>query len=239
MSILVSVLIPTKNRVDLLRRSMASLFDLSDDPGNIEVIVAHDDTDLPSIEYFSSSKWSTDCSAWGGSCRALPCPAWGYWELNRYYNIMAQQAQGQWFVIWNDDAVMLTQGWDQHIKKQNNFVGMLHMTTQNFKPNLTLFPIIPRVWNDLFGEISHTQITDTWIQNICHEAGAVLEIPVTVLHDRYDVTGNNLDQTYLDRRYNKKAFNHESMQLLRSQWAQRLKDYREQTNASVAMPHQT
>jgi hypothetical protein len=133
---------------------------------------------------------------------------------------------------------MLTQGWDQYISCHDDFVGMLHMTTQNFKPNLTLFPIIPRVWLELFGEISHTQITDTWIQNICHEAGAVMEIPVTVLHDRYDVTGNNLDQTYLDRRYNKKAFNHETMQALRLQWAERLKSYRKQTNAGVARPDQ-
>jgi len=58
-------------------------------------------------------------------------------------------------------------------------------------------------------------------------ADAVKSIPATVFHDRYDVTGNNLDDTYKNRWYNKKGYNHESMKLMRQQWAEKLKRCRE------------
>lgn len=239
METMISVLLPTRNRTALAHQSIASLFEHSANPAGVEIVIAYDMDDTSSADYFTSQEWHDNVKNWGGHCQILQCPTWGYWHLNRYYNAMALQARGQWFMIWNDDAVMKTFGWDQHIEANKDFVGMLHMTTQNFKPHLTLFPIIPKVWLELFGEISHTQITDTWIQNICNEADAVRDIPVEVFHDRYDVTGNNLDQTYLDRKYNKKEFNHELMEQLRSQWAQRLRHHREHNAACDAKPRQT
>lgn len=235
----ISVLLPTRKRTTLVQRSVESLFALSASPEQIEVVLAYDEDDAESDQYFNSPDWQSLVTSWRGHLQLLRCPPWGYWQLNRYYNFAASRAQGSWLVVWNDDAVMKTSNWDQQVVANQGFVGMLHMTTENFKPNLTLFPIVPRIWLDLFGEISHTQITDTWIQEICHEADAVRSIPVSVFHDRFDVTGNNLDQTYLDRRYNKKDFNHENMKRLRSEWAHRLKQYREHGDACDAKPHQT
>jgi hypothetical protein len=234
MTVLISVLLPTRNRIELAKRSVESLLSASANPTCIEIITAYDDDDLVSQTYFQSNNWASLVTAFGARNQNCCCPAWGYSQLNRYYTTMAKQAQGQWLMIWNDDAVMLTQGWDQHVRDNQDFVGMLHMNTENFKPNLTLFPLIPQVWIELFGEISQHQLNDSWIQDICHEANAVLEIPVNVFHDRYDVTGNNLDLTFQNRIYNKKMYNHETMRQIRSEWAGRLKDYREQTVACDA-----
>lgn len=229
--LLASILLPTRNRVELVHRSVQSLLDLSTDPSRIEIVTAYDLDDLTSHDYFQSDKWQQLINSSGASSQNLRCEPWGYSKLNRYYTAMAQQAQGSWFMIWNDDAVMRTQAWDQHLADNNDFVGMLHMTTENFKSSLTLFPLIPRVWMDLFGEISQHQLNDSWIQDICHEAGAVRSLPVTVFHDRYDVTGNNLDQTYQARRYDKKIYNHQHMQQIRSDWARRFRQHREDTAA--------
>lgn len=228
---LVSILLPTKNRVNLVERSITSLLENSTEPGQIEIVVAYDNDDTVSHTYFQSQQWKKLIDKFGASAKTCCCPAWGYSGLHHYYTTMAKQAQGQWFMIWNDDAVMLTTGWDQHISNNKDFVGMLHMTTENFKPSLTLFPLIPLVWLDLFGEISQHQLNDSWVQDICHEADAVLEIPVTVFHDRFDVTGNNLDDTYQNRRYDKKVYRHEDMQKIRSAWAQQLRLHREQIGA--------
>ena len=235
--ILVSVLLPTRNRIELVHRSVQSLLSKSLNPGRVEIITAYDEDDLASHNYFQGEQWRSLIKDFGAHSQVCCCPTWGYYELNRYYNAMAQQAHGQWFMIWNDDAVMLTSGWDQHVSDNQDFMGMLHMATENFKPTLTLFPLVSRIWLNLFGEISHHQITDSWIQDVCHQADAVREIPVSVFHDRYDVTGNNLDQTYLNRKYNKKGYNHESMQQVRSEWAQRFRQLRKQTIACDPMPH--
>jgi hypothetical protein len=234
MTPLISILLPTRNRTRLVYRSVESLLANSICPSRIEIVTAYDDDDLASREFFQSKEWQALIDRYSASSQTCCCPTWGYSQLNRYYTTMAKQSQGRWLMIWNDDAVMLTTSWDQAVADNQDFVGMLHMGTENFKPSLTLFPLIPKVWLDLFGEISQHQLNDSWIQDICHEAGAVREIPVSVFHDRYDVTGNNLDATFQNRQYGKKLYNHEDMKRVRSEWAQRLKKYREQTVACDA-----
>jgi len=231
---LVSVLVPTKNRTGLLARSVKSLIDNCADASQIEIVVAYDEDDLTTKNYLSSDAWQVLTQS--TNITTCLCPSWGYSGLNRYYTTMAQQSQAAWFMIWNDDAVMLTPQWDIHLEQHKDFVGMLHMVTENFKPSLCLFPLIPRIWLELFGEISQHQLNDSWIQDICTQANAVRSIPVTVFHDRYDVTGNNLDDTYKKRRYDKKIYNHESMQKIRADWSRRLIEYREQIAACEPKP---
>jgi hypothetical protein len=237
--ILISVLLPTRNRVSLVQRSVQSLLSLSQCPESIEIVTAYDDDDTASVDYFTGSKWPALLDSYGALGRACCCPSWGYSGLHRYYTEIAKRSHGRWLMIWNDDAVMLTPNWDQHVRDCQEFIGMLHMTTENFKKDLTLFPLIPRTWLDLFGEISLHQLNDSWIQEVCRQADAVQAIPVTVFHDRFDVTGNNLDATYQNRRYDKKMFYHESMLQIRSQWAEQLKTYRKQIAACYARLHQT
>ena len=225
--ILVSVLLPTRQRTKMVENSVRSLLKSCADPSQIEIVVAYDNDDHESKKYFTSSAWKDFMRDLGSSYHTMSCEPWGYANLNKYYNAMALASRGKWLLIWNDDALISSSGWDQQIQEHQDFVGMLHMTTTNFKSNLTLFPLIPRKWLELFGEISPQQITDSWIQDICHLADAVKSIPATVFHDRYDVTGNNLDDTYKNRWYNKKGYNHESMKLMRQQWAEKLKQYRE------------
>ena len=132
-------------------------------------------------------------------------------------------------MLWNDDALMSSEGWDTRIQEVKDFVGLLHMTTDNFKKSLTLFPLVPDTWLDLFGSFGHTP-TDSWIQDVCTQASAVRNIDVHVLHDRYDVTGNNKDLTYLNRRpkESQRIYKSNEMQKLRHEWACRLNEYKTQ-----------
>lgn len=237
--LLVSVLMPTRGRVELARRSIESLLNNCADASRVEIMVAYDNDDTDSANYFTSPRWTELITSHGARSKVLSCEPWGYAGLHRYYTAMARQAQGEWFMIWNDDAVMQSRDWDQHLADNRNWIGLLHMYTANFKPTLTLFPLIPRVWLDLFGEISLHQLNDSWIQDVCHQADAVKHMPVSIFHDRYDVTGNNLDETYARRRYDKKIYNHESMQAVRAEWAQRLRQYRQQNCACDTRPDLT
>ena len=51
----ISILLPTRERTQLVEKSIKSLLDLATDPSNIEILIAYDDDDQLSREYFNSS----------------------------------------------------------------------------------------------------------------------------------------------------------------------------------------
>ena len=223
---LVTVMMPTRQRIELAKRSIASLLDNAHTPGNIEIYVAIDNDDTHSIEYFNSDAWQEFISSRGSSTKIFITEPWGYANLHNYYNSMALQAHGDWLLVWNDDTIMQSQDWDLSVEANRNFVGMLHMVTENYRPKFALFPLIPKVWIELFGAVSLSNSNDSWIHHICLEADAIKIIEPTVFHDRYDLTGNNLDQVYLDRPNQKKKYKSAEMVQLRKQWAEKFLSYK-------------
>ena len=222
---LITVMLPTRHRTPLVERSVQSLLALADDPTQIEIAVAYDQDDTQSHDYFASAEWTALITTYGAHFQKHQTPQWGYQELHNYYNLLATHAQGKWLLIWNDDALMKSAGWDSMIKQEQDYMGMLHMITENYRPKFALFPLIPRKWIDIFGSVSLSNSNDSWIHHICLEAKAIKMIDAVVFHDRADLTGNNLDQTYLNRTNQKKLYKSEPMRQLRHEWAQRLIEY--------------
>jgi len=225
---LVTVLLPTRHRTSLVERTVRSLLDQASNPAQIEIAVAYDEDDTESHDYFGSATWTTLVADYGSGLQVHKTPAWGYQELHQYYNLLADHAQGKWLLVWNDDALMKSAGWDSMVQQEQDYMGMLHMVTENYRPKFALFPLIPRKWVDLFGSVSLSNSNDSWIHHICLEANAIKLIDAVAFHDRADLTGNNLDQTYLNRTNQKKLYKSESMRQIRHEWAQRLIEYRAQ-----------
>jgi len=228
---IISVLIPTRKRTELVEKSVKSLLEKAADPSCIEIMIAYDQDDDVSQQYFESEQWVQIISSSGALCQVLQTPVWGYQCLHKYYNHLAEKSQGNWLLIWNDDAVMQSAGWDDHVKANQDFVGMLHMITENYRAKFCLFPLIPRAWLDIFGYVGEIPV-DSWIHHICMEAHAIRIIEPTVYHDRYDMTGQNCDETYLNRDPGaiKKKYKSQESQALRKEWTQRLIQYRAALN---------
>lgn len=224
-NILITVMLPTRQRTQLVHRSVKSLLDNATNPTAIEICVAYDNDDIESKNYFASSEWLDLIAGYRANAQTFETPPWGYIELHNYYNLLAQQALGKWLFLWNDDAVMQSKGWDLEVRTNQDFLGMLHMGTQNFSSSLTLFPLIPKTWIDVFGTLSLCNLCDSWIQDICTEANAVKSIAAEIFHDRYDVTGNNNDLTYQNRSYQKKIYKSDAMRAVRSEWAKKFTNY--------------
>jgi len=223
---LLTVLLPTRQRVQLVERSVRSLLSTAHNPANIEIAVAIDQDDTESKQYFESSAWHNLVDQYRSKFQVFETPPWGYAELHNYYNLLARNARGNWLMVWNDDAIMKTNDWDSCVERHNGYVGMLHMVTENYREKFALFPIIPRVWLDIFGCVSLSNSNDSWIQHICLEAQAIQRIEPIVYHDRFDISGNNNDQTYQNRTNQKKIYKSEPMRQLRKQWAEKLIEYR-------------
>jgi hypothetical protein len=192
----ISVLLPTRGRTDSLLRSVMSLITNSTAPEQVEFLLAFDNDDVESFAWFQENIAPAINSA-GSVYACYGYEPIGYIRLNEYVNSLAEHADGEWLLFWNDDAVMQTAGWDQVISAHTEF-AVLRMPSHNQHP-YAIFPIVPRQWLDICGYLSKHQLSDAWISQIAYLLDIMVDVPIKVLHDRYDITGNNNDLTYKKR----------------------------------------
>ncbi len=214
----ISVLLPTRGRTDVLKHSLLSLIENSANCRQVEYLLAFDNDDLESVEWFQNNI-AEHIDRAGSLYTCLGFEPQGYENLHQYVNQLAKSAAGRWLFFWNDDAVMSTAGWDQIIADHDDF-AVLRVLTHDQHP-YAIFPIVPREWFEILGYLSQHQLSDAWISHIGYMMDIVKTIPVDVLHDRYDLTGNNQDQTFKNRRVfegnvnDPRDFNHPSQRVQR------------------------
>lgn len=188
---MISVLVPTRKRPELLERSLASLIATSD-VGDLEILLALD----PDDEVPSRCVREPFDSVWVAPER------YGYARLNEYFNALAARASGDWIMLWNDDAVMLTPGWDAVIEALPANILVADLYSEGHSPMLCTFPVIRREAIEVVGGMSpYTQHCDTYWQEVGRLTGTIQYLPdVQVRHDRFDMTGCNDDDTYREGR---------------------------------------
>ena len=193
----IAILLATRGRQEPLMRSLQSLVDLADNAKRIQFMLAFDRDDAVGIDYFVSTvqPWMDQQ---GLRYHAEVFEPMGYINLHKYNNAMAAKTASDWLVIWNDDAVMETQGWDTVIASYTGQFQLLAFHTHRDHP-YSIFPIVPRAWFDLLGYISPHPTQDGWVSQQAYMLDIWQRIPVNVLHDRYDLTGNNADETFRNR----------------------------------------
>ncbi len=183
----ISVLLPSRHRPESLRESVASLLDLAQEPGRVEVLVAADPDDPATKQAVISV---------AARCWVAP-ERFGYHRFHEYINRLADLAQGDWLFLWNDDARMLTEGWDARIREAP--AGVL-WPRHNDSPFLNVFPVVHRRFVELTGHFSLSNHADSWVQDVAQAAGIHHRIDVEALHDRHDLTGGHDDEVYREAR---------------------------------------
>jgi hypothetical protein len=193
----ISILLPTRGRSDMLERSVRSLIELADCPGMVQLMFGFDRDDSIGIECFTKDlqPWLADNNV---KYKAMLFDPLGYIRLNEYVNALALASAGRWLVFWNDDAVMETPNWDSEIMQYDGQFKLLAFHTHNDHP-YSIFPIVPRRWLEVLGYLSPHQISDAWLSQQAYMLDIWQRIPVHVLHDRHDLTGNNNDTTFQNR----------------------------------------
>lgn len=194
----ISILLPTRGRTKQLDRSISSLLDSADDPASLQWLLGFDNDDTKSYKWFEKNI-APKIDQSGGEYTCMGFVPMGYENLQKYVNSLASKADGDWFVFWNDDAVMETKGWDTEIVSHTGTFCLQAFDTHNKHP-YSIFPIVPRKWYELIGHLSLHQLNDAWLSQIAWMLDIVKQIPVKVLHDRADLTGNNKDATFRNRR---------------------------------------
>lgn len=193
----IAMLLATRGRTDSLGRSVRSLINLADHPERLQLMFAFDNDDVIGVGYFQEhlQPWMDEREI---HYTAMQFDRQGYHRLHIYNNKLAEHTDSHWLMIWNDDAVMETQGWDTEIMKRQGEFKLLAFHTHRGHP-YSIFPIVPRAWYDLLGHISPHSAQDAWVSQQAYVLDIFEHIPVWVLHDRADLTGNNNDRTYQER----------------------------------------
>jgi hypothetical protein len=223
---LISVLLPTRKRIKKAEASLRSLLANARDPSSIEICIAYDDDDAESHEYFTGLQWARFLDEFGSTAIILRTRRHGYTYLHEYLNELAPLSQGQWLFFWGDDATMLTENWDDHVRANQDFVGLLHFTAENMPMKCSILPLFHRDWIKLFGCVTPVNPADSWISDICIEAKARRVVPITVLHR---LATDEPDETQQDKKDSvgwRNLYWQPESKATRSEWAQRLRDYR-------------
>jgi hypothetical protein len=193
----IAMLLATRGRTESLGRSVRSLISLADHPDRLQLMFAFDNDDTAGTEYFKSElqPWLDEREI---SYTAMQFERQGYHRLHIYNNKLAEQTDARWLMIWNDDAVMETKSWDTEIMNHEGEFKLLAFHTHLDHP-YSIFPILPRKWYELLGYISPHSVQDGWLSQQAYMLNIWERIPVWVLHDRADITGNNNDATFRER----------------------------------------
>lgn len=193
----IAILLPTRGRTDALSRSVISLVNRALDKDKIQLLLAFDNDDQIGYDYFEKEV-APYLESKGVDYEAFEFDSLGYEGLNQYYNSLAKNADADWFFIWNDDAIMESTGWDRIIASHTGNFKLLAVRTHRDHP-YSIFPIIPTEWHDVMGYLSRHQMIDAEVSHIAYMLDIFERIPVYVTHDRFDLTGNNLDETEVNR----------------------------------------
>ncbi|MFE9735462.1 glycosyltransferase family 2 protein [Streptomyces sp. NPDC005863] len=179
---MISVLLPSRGRPQPLTDTVSGLLDLADHPDGIQILIAADPDDTPTLH----AALPGQATIWAAPQR------YGYPRLHEYVNRLAEQAAGDWLMLWNDDARMLTAGWDHRIEEHEPAVLWPH---SNDIATCNTFPIWPRAWTDHLGHVSLSPHCDSWIQYLGQTLGRHPRVNIDILHDRADLTGGHDDET--------------------------------------------
>ena len=189
----ISVLIPTRQRTEVLYRGVDSVIDNAKDKDNLELIFRFDDDDdyglNKCMEYYQVTPEKIDTKSvdfkWGKSefrvtegfsekykifIKFIVGKRHGYVLLNRYYDELIHISTGEYLVIWTDDFELLDNpkydGWDSLMQKGS---GQLYIFMFRLKDGgRNYFPrVVPKKFWEINGQLCPNVLDDWWYRELC------------------------------------------------------------------------
>jgi len=143
--IAISLIVPTRERPDQLRRFLASVAATASRPEQLEVILVTDDDDSASAA--SSHPRLAIRPVVGPPGRTMGA-------LNR---AGYAASTGKYVMLLNDDVVVRTRGWDRAVlRAASRFpdgIALIHVNDTLIRDHLCTFPFVSRTFCELAGEI--------------------------------------------------------------------------------------
>lgn len=182
-----SFVFPTRERPDLLGKFIGSVYEMTKNLDDVEVLIAVDMDDHITHAYLQERP---DIPF----LRVFPVER----SLNfsrDYYSYLASHSTGEYIITANDDCVIETPNWDviayETLKIHGGVVygwmeDLLGKHRAKYFGNYCCFPLFGRAGYEALGYIFPERIptwgADIWAHDLYEQIGAVVEIPVTFAH---------------------------------------------------------
>lgn len=204
-----SLLVPTRERPELIKYFFGTIVDTTSNLGEIEVLIAYDEDDLITVRALDEIR---NIYKFNISYRPFPRQD----GTTPYFNELAKDAKGEFLMAMNDDAEFVTKGWDdicytrlkEFLKDRpdgavvgvvnNNYVLSQEMV-RHYKGNFSCFPIVSVKSVKYLGWMFNPEIK-TWgndinIFVIHHGCERVCWIPeVTIEHNSFHTGRRERDE---------------------------------------------
>ena len=235
---IISILLPTRGRRDVLKTSVKSLVDKANQKSKIEILFGIDEDDVGISEYIKD-ELAPYFKKHTIEARASVFKPLGYENLHIYINTLAGAATGEWLFFWNDDCLMVSEGWDDVIRQYDGQFKLLGPKDNHEGHPYAILPIVPKDWFILMGHLSQNPQNDAWLSHIAYMLDIFERVDFEFIHDRADITGNNDDETFQNRKYmegnpeDPKDFGHPDQQNARVSSAAKIAWYMEKMGMDV------
>lgn len=157
MNPLVSIFLPTRNRINLFNKAINSIFDTCNKSNlNFEVIVKVDFDDLETLDYIKSQQTNFDNIKYIVSSRKT-----GYNSLPYFQEDCGNLSRGKYFMVFNDDGLFLTPNWNDILENQLKDFKFYYPKVNGYRE---AFFIIPTNLKDILGHYSPHAQTDTYLK---------------------------------------------------------------------------
>ena len=197
---IITVLLPTRGRTEVLKTSLETLVSKARVTKRVEIILGLDEDD-DDVKKYIEDEIAPYLREHEIECRANIFKPLGYENLHTYVNTLAGSSTGEWLFFWNDDALMVSDNWDDEITKYNGQFKLLAPRDNHGGHPYAILPIVHKDWFRLMDHLSQNAQNDAWLSHIAYMLDIFERIDVEFIHDRADITGNNDDETFQNRKY--------------------------------------
>ena len=185
----ISIVLPTRKRVDRLNETIYSILSLADESNiNFEIIIKADYDDIDTIDYMKN--YSNEYV----NIKFLISSRLGGWlNMVDYVEDMIDIAKGKWILNVNDDMVFTSKNWNTIIMSHLDKFCICYPQVNGYKES---FPVYPKKLKHILGHISpHNQI-DTYLYTLGNHTGINKYVTdVTFYHHQNEIE----DETHLEK----------------------------------------
>jgi glycosyltransferase involved in cell wall biosynthesis len=195
----IAVVLPTRNRPELLERFVSSVFNTASKEENIKFYLYVDDDDLltPSAILKLQSRYKDKIFVLTGP-RIL---------MSKTANELLPSIKEDIFFCGGDDLILRTKNWDQMVIKKfdeiEDKIGLVFGDDLNQK-DLATHPILHRRWVECLGYLTppyfSSDYADTWLTELADGLNRKYKLEFINEHMHFTIGKSPLDATYLEGR---------------------------------------
>lgn len=162
-----SILIPSRNRPEVLKETVRTFFSQADDPSRVEVLVRLHSSDTASLDLVRRYPVRTVVGNDPGSYR----------DLYKYANCLAALADGDWLWCASDRNRVVTKGWDTLLAQRDAARCQMLYPSIVGSPGWRV-PIVSRALYTALGHVGLSPHCDCYVDSLAGLLGALNPVPI-------------------------------------------------------------